>query len=270
MIGILCSENSWMVEQLQLFLSRQNIETRLLLVDKEKELSGIDYVIVRGGPGIKNISDWQRLIKTVKNIEEKGIKCINSSEAIKKGLDKYSTYMMLRKNNIPTPETCLLGRFVGDSFPIVVKPVMGSEGEGVVKIENQQELERLKTKEQLLVQEFIPHGGVDYRAYIVGHCVVGSIARRAKNSWITNIAKGGVPEKYVLSEAVEKIAKQAAAAIGAEIATVDFAIINDKAKEQIHVFEVNTLPLFSKALEEITGFNLAEEIIKYSLGKYTK
>jgi RimK family alpha-L-glutamate ligase len=268
MIGILCSENSWMVEQLQLFLNKQGIETRLLLIGKEMDLSDIDYVIVRGGPGIKNIADWKRLIESVEKIEEKGISCINSSEAIKRGLDKYATYLLLRKNNISTPATYLLSEGI-DSFPAIAKPIMGSEGEGIVKIENKQELEQLKN-EQLLVQEFIPHGGVDYRAYVIGGRVVGAISRRAKNSWITNIAKGGVPEKYVMSEETEKIVKKASEAVHAEIATVDFAIINNRGKEQIHVFEVNVLPLFSKALEELTGFNLAEEIIKYSLGKYSK
>jgi len=265
-LGILCREKRIEIEEIEKLLKNNKIDTEILFLDQislpaKKDL---DYLIVRGGPGIKRIEDWNLLLSVIKNLESDGIKCINSSQVIENGMNKFLTYQLFKKNNIPTPETSLYHDVLSiNKFPVVAKPVIGSEGEGVEKIKNKEELKQIKYR-PVLIQEFIPHGGIDYRAYIVGDRVLGGIARRAKDGWITNLAKGGIPEKHILSKEEENIAKRAAAAINAEIATVDFVNLDGN----IYVLEVNVLPLFSERLVEVTGFNLAEEIVKYFLERY--
>jgi len=267
--GILCKRASWSSVQMQKSLIENGIESKIILLNDNK--LDVDYIIVRGGPGIKTKNDWDFLIQKLKKIEDSGIKCINSLKAIENSINKYVAYEVLRKNKIPQPQTFFcetkedVKQFIKERCLIhVAKPIIGSEGFGIQKIKDEEDVENLEYQ-PILIQEFLPHGGQDIRAYVVGDEVLGGIMRKAKpGEWITNLAKGATPEKRILSKDEIKVAKNAVRAIGADFATVDMVNINGK----IYVLEVNILPVFSIRLVRITGINFIQKIIKYFVEKY--
>lgn len=115
-----------------------------------------------------------------------------SKEAINICLNKQLTRETLEKKNIPVPKGRILGSLdlnqikkdISDlNFPLVVKPLDGAGGRGVITgIDSLEELmenikylnEKLKYN-QIIVEEYIE--GEDYRAFVIGDKVIGAFRR---------------------------------------------------------------------------------------------
>jgi len=74
--------------------------------------------------------------------------------------NKWSFYLFLRENEIPTPETHLLNKaceFAPNKFPILTKPLDQQGGQGIIRSNNQEEFSHvfLSSKLPILAQEFI-------------------------------------------------------------------------------------------------------------------
>ena len=111
----------------------------------------------------------------------------------------------------------------------------------------------------LYLQRMIRHPGHDLRAFVLGGRVLGAIRRRAPGSeWRTNVALGGRAEPCRLDPAVERIALDAARAVGAEMAGVD--LMEDLDRGQVVVIEVNAVPGW-RALSKATGIDVAASIL---------
>ncbi|HEV3162980.1 MAG TPA: RimK family alpha-L-glutamate ligase, partial [Isosphaeraceae bacterium] len=147
---------------------------------------------------------------------------------------------------------------------VVVKPLFGSEGRGLLRVSDRElarraffTLERLGAV--LYVQQFVPHPGHDLRAFVLGDRVLGAIRRHApKGDWRTNVSLGGRPEACTLDPAAERLALRAARAIGARMAGVD--LLPDGEGELV-VLEVNAVPGW-RALGSATGVDVAVEILR--------
>jgi carbamoyl-phosphate synthase large subunit len=63
--------------------------------------------------------------------------------AVKTGLDKYSTYQMLRHAGLPTPWTCVVGEEAPRGFPCILKPRRGQGGKGLMRVRDAFEAEAL-------------------------------------------------------------------------------------------------------------------------------
>lgn len=115
-----------------------------------------------------------------------------SKEAINICLNKQLTRETLQEKNVPVPKGRLLDSLdpnqikkdISDlSFPLVVKPLDGAGGRGVITgIDSYDELmeniEYLKEKlnyNQIIVEEYIE--GEDYRAFVIGDKVIGAFRR---------------------------------------------------------------------------------------------
>ncbi len=151
-------------------------------------------------------------------------------------------------------------------FPIVAKPIIGSKGRGVQKIENQEDLEKFKIIEdtdKFLFQEYIPIS-YDIRVFVVGNKALGAMKRIVgKDDFRSNASLGSEVEKIELTDALEKIAVSAAKAYEYEVAGVDVIIHENKE----YILEVNNAPQWM-AFKKVVGINPAEEIIGYSINKY--
>ena len=83
---------------------------------------------------------------------------------------------------------------------VVVKPLFGSEGRGLVRISDKElawrtfhALERLGAV--LYLQRFIRHPGHDYRVFVLRGEVIGVMRRHAaRGEWRTNVSLGGRAE----------------------------------------------------------------------------
>lgn len=120
-----------------------------------------------------------------------------TSEALAICRDKAQAKYFLRKSNVPTPEGTnfdsnstneeIIINANNFNYPLVIKPVDGSQGKGVIaNIKSQDELKSalIYVREDLgyksiLLEEYFE--GEDYRVYVVGDKVVGIIKRIPAN-----------------------------------------------------------------------------------------
>src|SRR5207249_4731764 len=117
-------------------------------------------------------------------------------------VDKYLACARLNAAGLPVPPTitCQDAEAALEAFErlggdVVVKPLFGSEGRGMVRLTDPEmawrtfrTLERLQIV--LYLQKFIAHPGWDLRAFVIGGQVRTAIRRYAHNDWRTNVAQG--------------------------------------------------------------------------------
>jgi tetrahydromethanopterin:alpha-L-glutamate ligase len=203
-------------------------------------------------------------------LEAAGVPIINPPRAIEAAVDKYLALAQLDAAGLAVPATWVgesaaeaLGAFEALGGDVVVKPLFGSEGRGLVRVSDRelarrafQTLERLGAV--LYVQRFVPHPGHDLRVFVLGDRVLGAIRRHAPDGdWRTNVAVGGRPEACPLDPQTEGLALRAARAVGAAIAGVD--LLPD-ARGGLVVLEVNAVPGW-RALAAATGIDVAAAIL---------
>ena len=208
-------------------------------------------------------------------IEERGVPVMNSARAIERSVDKFYTTALLQEAGLPTPETvvCEGGadamaavRAMGD---VIVKPIFGSMGHGIVRISDPDVAFRVvqcleQTGAVFYVQRAVDHGGRDVRAFVVGGRVLGAIERRAPDGeWRTNISRGGTALPFELPAAWAELALRAAAVVGADYAGVDLLPSRDGT---VFVLEVNGIPGW-QGLQQATGLDVAGAITDHLVAR---
>ncbi len=214
-------------------------------------------------------------ISVTRHFRIKGVTCLNDPDAIATAKNKLACQQRLMERRIPTPESALL-RFPGHirrvvqrlgGPPVVLKLLRGSQGAGVIMGESvgavESTLDTLWTMgEDLMIQRFVTEArGRDLRAFVVGGQVVATMRRTAREGdFRSNIHRGGVGEEATPSPEQQRIALEAAAALGLRVCGVDLL-------ESDHgplVLEVNASPGF-QALEAATGVDCARAIVEETL-----
>jgi ribosomal protein S6--L-glutamate ligase len=208
-------------------------------------------------------------------IENRGILVVNSPQAIERCVDKFYTSSLLVAADLPTPETVVCQRTddamdavraMGD---VVIKPIFGSLGQGMVRTDNPEVARRVvRTLDQVravfYVQQAIDHGGRDVRVLVVGGRVLGAIERRAPaGEWRTNVALGGTARGFDLPESWARLALRAAAAVGADYAGVDLLPARDG---RVFVLEVNGIPGW-EGLQAATGIDVAGALVDHVVAR---
>jgi RimK family alpha-L-glutamate ligase len=216
-------------------------------------------------------------------IEERGVPVMNSPRAIERAVDKFYTDALLHEAGLPTPETvvcetvasameavrAMLGRKPGQDDAVIIKPIFGSMGHGLVRVSDPDVAFRVtKSLEQLrsvfYVQRAVDHGGRDIRVFIVGGRVIGAIERRAPaGEWRTNITRGGTARPFELPPEWERLALAAAAAMGAEYAGVDLL---PSREGPVFLLEVNAIPGW-EGLQRATGVDVAGAIVEHLVSR---
>lgn len=206
-------------------------------------------------------------------LERHGFLVINPAEAIEHCVDKYDILAILEDNGIPVPRTVVtesvneaLKAFNELGGDVVVKPLFGSRGIGatrVVDAEVANTVFKAITFHHgvIYIQEFVPHGTSDIRAFIIGGRVIAAM-RRVAESWKTNYSQGARPAPITLDPAFEELAIKAANAIGCKIAGIDILEGPDGPK----ICDVNSQPGW-KGLQMVTKINIADEIVNYVLSE---
>jgi [lysine-biosynthesis-protein LysW]--L-2-aminoadipate ligase len=135
-----------------------------------------------------------------------GIRTVNSYETAAICADKLQTSLALASANVPQPQTRVA--FAPESameaiddveYPAVLKPVTGSWGRLLARVNDRDSAEAIIEHRQTLgsynhhtyyVQEYVDKPGRDIRAFVVGNRTICAIYRSSPH-WITNTAKGG-------------------------------------------------------------------------------
>ena len=157
-------------------------------------------------------------------------------------------------------------------IPVILKPLYGAQGLGVMLAESVESVESIigtlwGLEQNILIQQYISESkGKDIRAFVIGGEVVAAMRRIAEpDKFRANIHRGGRGEKVELSKSEKEIAVNAAKILGLEIAGVDML---ETTKGPL-IMEVNSSPGF-EALERVTGVNIAERIIDYCVSTAEK
>ncbi len=214
-------------------------------------------------------------------LENQKIKTVNTSRSVEICDNKLLTSLALIKNNIPTPQTMIafttesaLKAIEGIGYPVVLKPIIGSWGRLLAKVNNRESAEALLEHKSSLgsyqhsifyIQEYInKENNRDIRSFVVGGKTIAAIYRTSEH-WITNTAKGAVTSNCLVTNEIDKISIDAAKAVGGEIVAIDLFETN----KGLLVNEVNSTMEFRNSIK-VTGVNIPGEIIKYLIIKYDK
>ena len=262
-LAILGQNGGWHTESLRGALARRGLSaecypvtqlaarvaTKPRLTAATTPLDDHDIVFVRAIPA-GSLEQVVFRMDALRLLEDGGVRVVNSAFAIEHGVDKYYTSARLQDAGVPTPRTVVAERFeealvAFEEFggDVVVKPLFGSEGRGIVRVTDGDTAYRVFRALELgryiyCVQEFVPHGHEDIRIFVVGERVVGAMLRRG-HGWKTNAAQGAKGEPVESDDRLIDLSLRATRVVGAEHAGVDILPGEDG---EYSVIEVNTIP----------------------------
>ncbi len=202
-----------------------------------------------------------------------GLYILNPPHVIERSVDKYYALSLLEEAGLPVPRTAVTERarealraFHDLGGDVVVKPIFGSRGIGSTRVSDPDVAERvfraLEFHHQVIyLQEFIPHGNYDLRAFVLGGRILAAM-RRISNLWKTNVSLGAKPVAYKPTAEVESLAIRAAKVIGCEMAGVDIL----ESDRGLFIVELNSQPGW-RGLQDVASVNIAEEIIDYVISR---
>jgi RimK family alpha-L-glutamate ligase len=231
-------------------------------------LEALDLLIVRGLPR-GSLEQVIFRMDALHVLAGQGVRCVNPPRAIERTIDKSWASALLAGAGLPTPPTIVceryddamqaFGRLGGD---IVVKPLFGAMGSGIVRVEDRDVAHRVFRALELeravyYVQRTVaPAGRRDLRALVVGGEIAGAMERVA-DSWRANVARGARPRAATLGDEERRLALAAAAAVRADIAGVDLLVGPDG---QACVLEVNGIPGW-QALQSVCERDITEFVV---------
>ena len=190
--------------------------------------------------------------------------------------------LLLKKNNIPTPKTYF--SFSSQSaaenvekvgYPLVIKPVIGSWGRGVLPIKDKDTMDAVFEIRDITdsphdriyyLQELIKRPPRDIRVITVGDEPIAAMYRKSSGGFKTNIALGADPEICEITKEMEDMASKASKAMGGGILGVD--MMEDE-KKGLVVHEVNNTVEF-KGLAKVAKRNIPKEMIEFALNYVRK
>jgi RimK family alpha-L-glutamate ligase len=206
-------------------------------------------------------------------LERLGMLIINPPLSIERSVDKYYALCLLEEHGLPVPHTAVtesseeaLKCFQELGGDVVIKPLFGSRGIGTTRVSDPEIATRIFKAVSfyhgvLYLQEFVPHGVSDIRAFVIGERVVASMHRVAE-TWKTNVSLGAKPVSTKLNSELESLAVRAAKVIGCKVAGVD---ILEGSNGPI-IVELNSQPGW-RGLQSVTEINIADEIVEYILSE---
>jgi len=229
-----------------------------------------DAVFVRGVPGgsLEEVVFYLDILHALKII---GVPVYNDAGAIERSVDKAMTSFLLRQNGLPTPPTWVLRdrkealaiaeHELAQGNMIISKPLFGSQGEGVRRIEKMLDLFWLTSSRGIYyLQRFVECYGESYsdtRVFVINGRAVAAM-RRKGTFWLNNVAKGASCERVQLDSELSELAIKTAEVVKMDYAGVD--IIREKNGDYT-VIEVNSIPAW-KGLQSVCNINIAELLVE--------
>ena len=203
-------------------------------------------------------------------LESMGLPVFNRARAIEISVDKYLTLAKLHSVGLTVPRTetsqtieeAMAGfeRLGGD---VVLKPLFGSEGRGITRINDLAIAERtyrmlIQLGAVIYQQEFVEHEGADIRLFVLGDRVLG-MRRKSQLDWRTNASRGATCEPLQVTDELTEIAVKAANATETLVAGVDLLPARDG---RLLAIEVNAVPGW-RALARTLELDVAALLLEF-------
>jgi RimK family alpha-L-glutamate ligase len=244
-------------------------------VNSTSILDDLDALIIRP-IGRGSLEELVFRMDMLYKLERQGFYMVNPPTAIEHCVDKYDILAILEDEGVPVPRTLAtenvneaLKAFSELGGDVVVKPIFGSRGKGATRIVDADIADTVFKAITfhhgvIYMQEFVPHGHSDIRAFVIDSRVIASM-RRVAGGWKTNYSQGAKPAPTKISEEFEELAIKSAKAVGCKIAGVDIL----EGPEGPRIVDVNSQPGW-KGLQAVTKVNIAEEIVNFVLSELKK
>ncbi len=202
-------------------------------------------------------------------LRDSGVRVWNDARVIERCVDKSTATFLFKRCGLPVPMTQtseradLAQNFLDHHSPLVSKPLFGSQGNGVTKIDAKSGLPDPEDLAHVYyLQRYIPptdNGNTpvfaDWRVIVSAGRPLAAMMRKGKN-WITNVHQGATPQPVALTTEMSDLAVGAAKAVGADYAGVDLI----KAPNgELLVLEINSNPAW-KGLQSVTGVEIGQEL----------
>jgi RimK family alpha-L-glutamate ligase len=236
---------------------------------RKAPLDECDVVIVRGIPR-GSLEQVIFRVDALHALEARGVTCVNGPRAIERTVDKFLASALLARAGVPTPRTIACER-VEDALEafeelggdVVVKPLFGSMGAGMTRVDDADVAHRVFhalsiERAVYYLQEAVPHDGRDLRALVVGGLVLAAI-ERVGSGWRANLARGARAQATQLSAEQQRLCVRAAEVLGVDYAGVDLLRAADGRE---YVLELNGIPGW-RGLQEATGTDVAAALVAH-------
>lgn len=289
-IGILGNEGSWYVAQLAATAASRGHKTtelrfpqqraaivgnQVALHSGECNIAALDVLIVRTMPP-GSLEQVVSRMDFLLQAEALGIRVVNSPRAVECAVDKSLTTIKLATAGIPVPDTivCEDSESALDAFEklggnVVVKPLFGAEGRGILRIDQPElALRTFRTLERigavLYVQRYIEGSGSDIRLLVLAGKVIAAMKRSpAAGDFRANVSQSGSAEAIEPTDEWCALAIQAAEVTGCDFCGVDLMLTES---DQPLVIEVNAVPGW-RAIQRVTGIDVAAAFLGWLEGQ---
>ena len=238
------------------------------ILSQGEKLPRIDGIIPRIG-----VQSAGYVLSLIKQMETKGIVCLNTSQSMATARNKLHTLQYLAHAKIPIPRTTY-GSFTVPSAtllasvggaPVIIKTLDGSQGVGVMLAQTPSQAESImdvlkQSHIEIILQEYVAESkGQDVLCFVIGDRVVAAMSRQGNDGeFRSNLHRGGTASGHLLSDTDRERAIRAAKTVGLAVAGVDMIPSNTGMK----VIEVNCSPGL-EGIENTLNIDIAIQIIDH-------
>jgi len=249
------------------------IDVKITQISTESKRSDFDF----GDVVLERCISYFRGLHFTACLEFLDVPVINKFAVANNCGNKMITSLLLKKHNVPTPKTYFsfssetaLENLEKIGYPMVIKPVVGSWGRGVMALKDRDIADAIIEVRELsdgpldriyYLQEMVKRPPRDIRAIAVGDQVVAAMYRTSTGGFKTNIALGAEPVPCEITKELEDICLKASKAVGGGILGVD--LMEDE-KRGLVVHEVNNTVEF-KGLAKVAKKNIPKEMIDFAV-----
>jgi [lysine-biosynthesis-protein LysW]--L-2-aminoadipate ligase len=272
MVGILCSRVR--IEEKALFETLRRRAVPFERLDEDRIQFPIGSPFPKAPDVVLDRSIHHgRSLYALTLLQAAGVPTVNRPRVARICGDKILTTAALARAGLPVPKTVVaftreaaLEAIEKMGYPVVLKPMVGSWGRLLAKINDRDAAEAvLEHKETLgsyqhgifYIQEYVNKPDRDIRAIVVGDQTIGAIYRRSDH-WITNTARNGIASQMEVTPEIDHLCRKAAAAVGGGFLSVDLL----EHADGLLVNELNYTPEFHGFMDA-TGIPVADHVIDY-------
>ena len=264
LVGMLCSRMRVEEKLLRDSLAQRGIDVEV--VDDRELIVTLAQPVRRWDAVLERSISQTRGLALTRVLESWGVPTINPHAVAATCASKLDTSTALEAAGVPTPATAVafspeaaLLAAEGLGYPVVLKPVTGSWGRLLARINDRDSAEALFEHKALLggpehsvfyLQRHVDKPGRDIRAFVVGDEVICAIYRESEH-WVTNTARGATTRDCPVDATLHRLALSAAAAVGGGVLAIDLLEDGDA----LLVSEVNATMEFKNSID-VTGVDI--------------
>ena len=274
------------VEEKLLLAALENAGATVQLVNDDELVlpvgrDGISPDIIEADVVLERSLSAARGIYALRLLAAAGIPTVNRYAVAATCWDKLLTTAALAEAGVPQPEVRVaftpesaLAAIEALGYPVVLKPVVGSWGRLLARINDRDAAEAILEHKDVLgsylhsifyIQEFVRKPGRDIRAFVVGDETICAISRGSSH-WITNTARGGQASNCPVTPELDALCRRAARAVSGDGAGAVVAIdVLEHPERGLLVNEINHTMEFRNSIAT-TGVDIPARVAEYVIG----